>query len=425
MNLPYPLFLALRYLRPKRTFISIITMISVIGVTLGVAVLIVVISVMTGFREQIRKQILTMTPEITISNGSIIQDYQDVIKTVRADKEITGAAPFVTGPILMEFNNRYMTPFIRGIDIEQEKKVLEIDKFLVQGRMDAGDDEIVLGDRLAAEIGIIVGDKVTVFSPRNMSQLLARLRTKNGKAQVSKDDEIYLPSEMEVVGIFSTGVYDYDVSFAMVDLGTAQRLYGLGSGVHGIVLKTRDPLAVEPLQQRLNAQLPPPLVAETWIDQNRIRFQAIASEKVIMFFLLMFIVLVAAFGIMNTLITVAVQKTREIGLLKALGARNKEVTMIFVFQGFIVGLTGTLCGLGAGLFVLQFRNKIKDLIATVSGYEIFPQQVYVLTEIPAVISPSDLLTISLIAVFICTAAGIVPAYLASRLSPIRALRAAE
>ena len=422
----FSLFLALRYLKPKRTFLSIITLVSILGVTLGIMVLILVISVMTGFEQELRRKVIGFDAHIVISNQGVMEDWSKTMKLCLAEPNVTAVAPFVQGPVIVEFEHRRLAPKIRGVEPELEEKVVSVGEFIIAGRYDLEGDKAVLGSELARTLGARVGDMVTVYSPGNFEQILAeldRIEKEGGKsADAAALKQMILPKELEVTGIFESGRYLYDSEFLIVPLHIGQELYNLGGAVHGLAIKTTDPYLAPEIRESLNRKLTPPDSALTWIDLNKQIFDAIRMERNVMFFLLMFIVLVAAFGIMNTLITVTVQKTREIGVMKALGAQTHQIIGVFLAQGMVVGVFGTIAGLGLGIAMVQYRNEVSQWLATGLGIEIFPRSVYQFSEIPAQVIPSDVAIICASAFVICSLAALIPAWFAARLDPVKALR---
>jgi len=422
----FSLFLALRYLKPKRTFLSIITLVSILGVTLGIMVLILVISVMHGFEQELRRKVIGFDAHIIISNQGVMEDWPKTMKLCEAEPDVTAVAPFVQGPVIVEFQNRRLAPKIRGVEPELEEKVVNVGEFMMDGRYDLEGDKTVLGSELARTLGAGVGDKITVYSPGNFNEILAeldRLEKEGGKsADAGALKQMILPKELEVTGVFETGRYLYDSEFLIVPLHIGQELYNLGDAVHGLALKTTDPDLAPEIREALNGKLPPRTSALTWIDLNKQIFDAIRMERNVMFFLLMFIVLVAAFGIMNTLITVTVQKTREIGVMKALGAQTHQIIGVFLAQGMVVGVFGTITGLGLGIVMVQYRNQVSQWLATGLGIEIFPRSIYQFSEIPAQVIPSDVAIICVSAFVICSLAALIPAWFAARLDPVKALR---
>ena len=406
MHLPFSLFLALKYLRPKRTFQSIITIISVLGVLLGVAVLVIVLSVMSGFDDMWREKILSFNAHLTVSDVDIITDVDGVLRQVEAVEGVVGAAPLVQGLVFLQKGDRVDTPVVRGIDPRYEARVSRIPEHIIRGAFSVEDDGMVMGRGLALKMGVSVGDRLLVFSPQSFATA----------------DEIHLPEEFTVTGIYDLGMWEYDIGFVLTSIEKARELYKMEEGAHAIQVMTADPFQAEAVAVRLREALSPRFYVTTWMDQNRQLFAALQVEKNMMFFLLIFITVVAAFGITNTLITVAVQKTREIGLLKALGFSNDRITGVFLWQGFIQGLLGTGLGLAAGLLVLAYRNDLMNLLNRRLGIQVLPAELYHLSQLPATINGRDIAVVALSVIIICTLAGVIPAYRAARLDPVRALR---
>ena len=428
MKLPFSLFLALRYLRPKRTFISIITLVSVLGVTLGVTVLILVISVMTGFDRELRRKVIDFDAHIRVTTEGVLTDWRDLTVKIRNTPDIVATAPYIQGPVIVEFQNRRLAPMIRGIDPAEEEKVIPIRKFIKLGKLDLEGDSTVIGVDLAQKLGLTVGDKLTVYSPGNLGEILDKLKALDQKQGAEKEKaidnlrEVVLPKELTVTGIFETGQYLHDSEFLLVPVFVGQELYGLGDALHGLTVKTTNPDDVARVKQVLQKYLKPPEYAQTWIEMNRQYFDAVSLERTVMTFLLFFIVIVAAFGIMNTLITVTVQKRREIGIMKAVGASIGQIMGVFLFQGIVVGIFGTITGLGLGMTLIRFRNEFSRWLAGTLHIEIFPRSVYQFSEIPAEVIPSDVIRICIAAFIICSLAALIPAYFAARVDPVKALR---
>ena len=429
MSLPAPLFLAARYLKPKRTFLAVITLISVLGVTLGITVLILVMSVMTGFEKELQRKVIGFDAHLLVSNNGLIDGWKGLAAKAAGTKGVVAVAPFVQGPVIVEYNHQRMAPKIRGIDPKLEQGVSDLSKFIIAGKLDLSGDSTVIGSELARALGVQVGDVVTIYSPGNLGQVLEQLDKMKGKGDrgskggdIESLRQLVLPTQLTVTGIFESGRYLYDSEFLLVPLHIGQELYGLGGSVHGLSIRTVDPDRAAEIREDLRKNLPEELSCVTWMEMNKQLFDAIAMERHVMFFLLMFIILVAAFGIMNTLITVTVQKTREIGVLKALGARTWQVISVFLVQGMVVGVIGVACGLALGMSLIRWRNEVSAWLANVLGVEIFPRSVYQFNEIPAEIVPGDVALICLSAFAICALAALIPAWIASRLDPVKALR---
>lgn len=424
--LPFSLFLALRYLKPKRTFVSIITLISILGVTLGITVLILVISVMTGFDQELKRKVLGFEPHIVVGNDAALDGWRALQTKLAAEPGVLAAAPFIQGPVIAEHDGLVLTPFMRGVDPEAEQKVIALKSLVKWGELRLDSESAVLGKELAASLGVEVGDRITIYAPGNIRGIIDELKNedeeKSKKTLADLKGQIVMPADVTVAGIFQSGRFDYDANVLFVSLSLAQELYALEDAVHGIALKTADPYAAEDLKNRLNEKLQPPVRAQTWIDRNKDRFDAIRLERSVMFFLLFFIIVVAAFGIMNTLITVTVQKTREIGIMKALGANTVQIVWVFLAQGMTVGFFGTLSGLALGITMVTFRNEFRDWLSRVLHVQVFPSSIYEFDKIPAEIIPRDMAVICGCAFLICSLAALIPAWVAARLDPVKALR---
>jgi lipoprotein-releasing system permease protein len=426
IRLPFTFFLALRYLAPKRTFLSIITLISIVGVVLGISVLIIVLSVMTGFEKELQRKVLGFEPHIYIAGDEVMYDWEEILAKVKKIPGVVAAAPFAYGKAVVKFNNRQEVPTLRGIDPELEKSVIDFKQFVVSGMLDLDGDDCVIGSELAARLGVAVGDAIEVYSPHDLGAIQQALNdaqnSANNKTALDKVRELTLPQDLTVKGIFSSGRYAFDSEFVIVPMHIMQEAYTLGNGVHGIEIKTSNALTAGKVRDEINLILDPRYRASTWIDRNSELFDAIKVEKVTMFFVLMFVVIVAAFGIMSTLITTTVQKTREIGLLKAIGAHTSQIRGIFFAQGMIVGFFGTLIGLGCGILAVQHRNELRDLLSDTFHIPIFPASVYQFSQIPAEIVPQDIVVICVSGFLLCAIAAMIPAYFAARLDPVKALR---
>jgi len=351
-----------------------------------------------------------MQAHVTITGGQIEPAQQrDLTALASGLPRVKAASPYVLGIVLVEANRRVATPYVKGIDPNREVTVSRLAEYLRQGQgqLDLAGDRAVIGRQLAIQLGVFLGDRITVYSPRNLEK---------------RGEEVYLPAELTITGIFESGMYEYDVGLVITSLETAQDLYELGGAVHGVELLTDDPVAgARAVAAQLNARLAPPLQAQTWAELNKRLLGAIQVEKTVMFFILIFIIVVAAFGIMSTLITVTVQKTKEIGVLKALGATPGKILRVFLLQGFIVGVIGVALGVALGLLTVDNINPINDLLSRAAGLELFPEEIYNFREIPAFLATRDLLTIAVSALAICTLAGLLPALRAARLEPVEAL----
>jgi lipoprotein-releasing system permease protein len=420
-RLPFELLLALRYLRPKRTFVSIITLISIVGVALGVAVLIIVISVMSGFDHDLREKILGFNAHITVSkSGELMADYAAVADRISTNPNVRGVSPFVFGPVLVETQgdtNRPAlqdAPMLRGIDPQTEGKVSELPRDIIRGKFDLSGRGLLVGKDFANSLHLDIGDRLSVYSIREIKKMKA--------AHDRKADEVIMPDDYEVRGIFNTGYYEFDARVIAVSLENAQDLYDLNDSVHGLFVMLNDPYQAVQVKQQLITSLGDEFYVSTWMEQNSTILNALIVEKNVMFYLLFFIVLVAALCILSAQITFVVQKTREIGMLKALGATNLQISGVFLSQSAIIGVLGVLAGYGLGILALTYRNGFLHFMNHWTGFELFPASIYGFSELPAIIDTRDIALICGSSFVICILGGVLPAIRAGRLKPVEALR---
>lgn len=422
-RLPFELVLALRYLRPKRTFVSVITLISILGVTLGVAVLIIVIAVMSGFDQQLREKILGFNTHLKVlGQNRALGEYAHVAATVRSNAQVSGVAPFILGKVLLETQPRpgeqsvVDAPFVRGVDPLSEGSVSVLPRSIVRGAFDLEDRSVIVGSDLARNLGLRVGDRLAIYSPEDLKEWRAQQQGETQRAPLARD--------FTVRGIFDVGYYEYNANVMVTSLENAQELYALDEAdeVHGLMVMVKDPYRVAEVRTQLLDALGPDVFISIWTEENSAILGALAVEKNMMFYLLFFIMIVAALCIMSALITFVVQKTREIGMLKALGATNGQVAALFLGQSAIVGVIGVLAGFGLGMLALAYRNEFLRFMRRATQFELFPSEIYGFGELPALIMPADIVVICVSALVICLLAGLLPAWNASRLQPVEALR---
>ena len=429
-RLPFGLFLGLRYLQPRRTFVSIITLIAIFGVALGVAMPIIVISVMTGYDSELHERVLGFEPHLAvIQDQGLIEDWRTVRQEILKTPGVTAAAPFMMGPVLAEHANKRISPKIRGVDPQLEATVIDIPSLMKDpncGTFDLDGDKAVVGIDLAKILDLHVGDKLTLYSPRNLEALADRLNELKGRQATEQEitdlRSLVAPTEVEVTGIFDSGRYQYDSDILFVPLHLGQELYELDGAVHGVSARTNDPYHAERIKAEAAKHLDKGLVVQTWIDLNAQFFNAVRTERTVMWVILLVVFVVAGFCVMNTLITVTVQKTREIGIMRAVGATEGQVVRVFMYQGMVVGVLGTIGGLGLGLGVLRLLNPFKYWMDRQFNVEVFPHQVYGFQAIPYLSRPYDLTLICLGAFLTCSLAALIPAYLAAGRDPVKALR---
>ena len=421
-KLPFELMLALRYLQPKRTFVSIITVISILGVMLGVAVLIIVISVMSGFDHELQAKVFGFNAHLKVvaAHNQPMVNHALIASTVASNRNVTGVAPFVVGQVLLETQPAsgqpmFRAPVVRGIDPEAELTVSTLGTNIVQGAFDVSGRGLLIGDSLADSLELRVGDHVAVLSHKQFRQMRDQSEKKNAVAP--------LPDDYEIRGIFDAGHYEFDSLFVISSLANAQRFYDLedSDSVHGLTVRITDPFQASGVARELKQALGPDFWVTTWMEDSPL-MMAVMVEKSMMLYLLFFIVIVAAFGITCTLITFVVMKTREVGLLKALGASNRQVMWVFLLQSQIVSILGVLAGLGLGLLAIAYRNEFLAVMRRWTGVQLFPDDIYGFNQLPALILPSDIAIICGGSLVICLLAAAFPARHASRLNPVEALR---
>ncbi len=418
-RLPVELLFALRYLRPKRTFVSVTTVISIVGVMLGVAVLIVVIGVMSGFDQQLREKLFGFNPHLRIEKwDAIMTAYSDVLSQVLAEPGVRTASPYIQGPIVVEAQTtppRIDMPGLIGVDPERERGSSILPDSIIDGAFDVEGQGVVVGHHLASALKLRTGDPLAVYSHNGLRKI-HRLMQGEG-------ERMPLPDDYVVRGIFDVGYYEYDSNVIVCSVFDAQGLFlNDEDAVHGLRVILDDPYAAPVVQVALQEKLGPGFKVVSWLETHSSWLDALVVEKNMIRFLLFFIVLVAAFGITNSQITFVVQKTKEIGMLKALGANARQVLLIFLCQSFIVGTTGVLAGLGLGLLAIEYRNEFLLWMNRAMGFDLFPEQIYGFVLLPAALDVVDLMVICGGSLLICALAGILPAINAGRLRPAEALR---
>ena len=405
----FSLFLALKYLKPKRSVTSVITCVSVIGVLLGVAVVVIVRAVMTGFGDLWQEKILDFKPHVTLRSqglGPVIRGEETLAKQISEIPGVTAVSPEINTPVMLQFRGRIATPVVLGVDPDRIGGAYNIGAPRA-GSYDLEGDSIVLGIDLARSLGVWVGDDVTVYSPKTLASR----------------DEIFLPLKWRVTGIFSSGQRDYDAHFAICSLPNARDLMGLEDGVFAVHVKTSAPAdapALDAICARI-ADIAPACRVETWRQTDRQIFNALAVEKNMTAFLLMLITVVALFCVMNTLLVLTVQKTSEIGLLKALGFSKLKIMGAFMVHGLVQVTTGTVLGLGVSYVVLRNLQNIVDLLARF-GVQVFPKAVYGLDAIPYRLVAADVVWVVVIVYVFGLLASLIPAFLAASKNPVEALK---
>jgi len=422
--MPYELIIGLRYLKAKRksTFISIITVISTAGVALGVMALIIVLAVMTGFEEDLKEKILGTNAHIVLlkSDGEM-SDYKNLMKKLEGFHGVVSTTPFIYSQVMLSTGKNVSGVVLRGIEPSTDVKVTNLYKSIIEGKlanvdmtapMSEGGDEsrlpgIIIGKELAGLLNLEMGDPVNVISPMG---------------NITPFGMIPKMKRFQIVGIFHTGMFEYDSTLAYVSLGEAQSFLGMAGKVTGIQLKVVDVYKTGEISRAINRNIGFPYYARDWMQMNKNILFALKTEKVVMFIILTLIVLVAAFGIASTLFMVVMEKYKDIAILKSMGATGQSIMKIFVLEGLIIGVTGTIAGVIGGLVVALNLETIVGFIQRLTGFEFFSKDVYYLDRFPSTVVPSDVILISITAVIISFAATLYPSWQASRMAPAEALR---
>jgi lipoprotein-releasing system permease protein len=345
------------------------------------------------------------------------------MRLVSSNRNVRGVSPFVLGQVLVETEpadtnaeqSIVSAPYIRGVDVNSENSVSVLPKSITNGSFDLSGRGLVIGMDFAQNMNLSVGDRVSIYSPAD----LKRMKALRGKA----NEEAILPDDYTVTGIFSTGYFEYDANIIATSLENAQELYNLGDGVHGLLVMLRDPYQAPKIQGELQHAFGENYRVTTWMQENSAILGALIVEKNVMFILLLCIVAVASLCMLSAQITFVIRKTREIGMLKALGARNLQISAVFLVQSAIIGALGVLAGLALGILAVTYRNEFLEFMRKATGWELFPASIYGFSELPAIIAPHDVAIICGVSfAIICIVGGVLPAILAWILKPVEALR---
>lgn len=409
---PYEWFVGLRYLRAKRAqhFISVITFFSMGGIALGVAALIVVLAVMTGFRQELQNQILGVTGHLNVrSYSGFLNNYKAVLQQVKQNPKVVGAAPFITGQAMIQTPRTSLGVGLRAIDPLLEKGVSKLEINLTSGHMNRLEEYgIVLGKHLALNLDVDLGDQVTVLvAAGNVTAMGTMPRMKR----------------FRVMAIFDTGMYDYDSSLAYIHIHNAQTLFRLGrSQATGLDIMTPDPQMASEVSRSLEITLGPDYRIQDWMQLNHNFFRALRMEKAAMSIILFLVVLVAAFNIISSLIMVVMEKHKEIAILKTMGASSSGIMIIFIINGGVIGIAGTLAGLSLGLTLAFNLEAALAGIEKLFHIQILSGDVYYIDHLPSVVLWSDVGWIAGISLVLSLAATLYPAWRAARVDPVESLR---
>ena len=425
----FEFFVGLRYLKAKRkqTFISLITFISIGGIALGVMALIIVLAVMSGFGENLRDKILGTYSHILVNiyGKDGIGNYPALIEEIKKEEHVLGAAPFIINQVMLSHKGNVSGVVIRAIDPKLEQTVTDIEKNLINGKVEfleskdnavskstskkerSKQNGIIVGKELAEHLRASVDDVINVISP------LGKMTPIGMTPRVKK---------FRIVGIFDSGMYEYDSTLAFISIKSGQKFFKMGDKVTGIEVKVEDIYLAKETAEKLQERLGFPYYTRDWMRMNKNLFSALKMEKIAMFIILTLIILVAAFNIISTLIMVVMEKSRDIAIFKSMGSTNWSILKIFSIEGLIIGLTGTALGVSGGFIIVPYINEIVEFAEKVLSIDIFPSDVYYLDRLPAKINYFDMAIIAGASILISFLATLYPAWRASKLNPVEALR---
>lgn len=405
----YACYLAFKQLFPSGRRISLFALASIIGVSLGVMTLVVVQAVMSGFSGAIEERLNQASGDIRIESDTVIYDADALLSQLRDMPAVALAEPYAKGFVMMQHQQRPAFPEVIGIDMRMDSHVMPIEDYLIAGSLEAlDDDRILIGSGLARSVRAGIGSRLEVYTPLMIERL--------------KADEVLLPREFEVAGIFETQQFAVDNSTMIVTLRTMQDLYGLDETVHGVAVNVTESADVETVALSLNRTLPESLHAFTWMDAHSGQLSVLAFEKTTMFLINLIIVLVAAFSISVALYTAVLRKTREIGLLGAMGAQPGGIAAMYCLQGLLVGVIGSVFGVAGALLLLAFRKEILSTVLRWFESEATYLRFYNFLNPPVRYEADTLATILIFTIVMTTLAGLLPAIVAARKNPAEALR---
>ncbi len=411
----YELFISLRHLRAKRKqfFISMITLLSIAGIAVGVMALIVVLAVMTGFENDITSKIVGMTAHAVVRQHgkSGIEEYQAITRRVRTIEGVVGATPFILNQIMLTTEIGITGAVIRGIDPDTIGEATSLIEYTRLGSVEALKSSeqpgILIGSELSKTLGVSIGHSVNVVTP---------LGTMTPLGMAPKRERF------KVVGIFTSGYYEYDTSFVYVSISSAQRFFSMPDVVTGIEVKVENVYRAREVASRIEKALGFPFWTLDWMTMNRNFFKALKMERIAMFIILTLIIFVAALAIVTTLIMVVMEKTREIAILKSMGATTSSIMKIFIYEGLIIGVVGTILGTILGLLIAFNLESITQFLEGVFRFKFLPGDVYYIDELPSTVRPLTVLLIDGIAILLGFLATLYPSWKGARLDPAEALR---
>ncbi len=415
--MPFELLIGLRYTRARNKaagrnqFISFISLISMLGISLGVAALIVVLSVMNGFQKELRARILGVASHVQISGpNNRLSDWDAVMASAKRHPQVVAAAPFVNEQGMLSAGTVVRGAIVRGILPDAENKVADIGTHMVAGRLEdlrPGEFGIVLGGELARALSLRTGDQVTLIAPQGLvtpAGLLPRVK------------------QFRLVGVFEVGMFEYDSGLALMHLEDAQRMYQLGSIISGVRLKLDDLFQSRQVSRDLMTRIGGDLSVTDWTRSHANFFRAVQIEKNVMFIILLLIVAVAAFNIVSTLVMAVTDKQPDIAILRTLGASPASIMKIFVVQGALIGVIGTLIGVAGGMLLALNIDVVVPFMERALNVQFLAKEVYYISELPSDLHRSDIVVITLVSLLLSLLATLYPSWRASRVNPAQALR---
>lgn len=412
-SLPFELFVGLRYTRAKRRnhFISFISLTSMIGIGLGVAALIIVLSVMNGFQQELRTRILGVASHLQITGpNNALSDWQGVEAQVKNTPHVDAAAPYIMAQGMLSYGQAVQGALVRGVLPAQEDKVADLGKHMRAGSLESlkpGEFGIILGAELAQSLGVFVGDKVVLLAPQG---------------QFTPTGVVPRIKQFKVVGLFQVGMYEYDAGLALIHMDDAAKLYRMPDTVSGVRLKLDDLFRAPEVSRSLNQQLGGRYYVTDWTQQHANFFRAVQMEKRVMFIILALIVAVAAFNIVSTLVMAVTDKRADIAIMRTFGASSSSIMKIFIVQGALIGVIGTIAGTMLGIVVALNIDVIVPFIERLFGIQFLAKDVYYISELPSQLLWSDVVTITVMSFVLSLLATLYPSWRAAKTNPAEALR---
>ena len=414
-TLPFELFVGLRYTRAKRKnhFISFISLTSMVGIALGVAALIIVLSVMNGFQEVLRDSIVSVASHIEITeNNNRLSNWQDVAAQVKTQPKVVASAPYIIAQGMLSYDQAVQGAIVRGVLPSEEEKVADLGKHMKAGKLSdlrPGEFNIILGVDMALQMGVTVGEKVVLMAPQG---------------QFTPTGVVPRIKQFKVVGLFQVGNNEYDSALALINIEDASKLYRMGSNVSGLRLRLTDLFDATSMASKLNLQLNPQgqYYVTDWTQQHANFFKAVQQEKRVMFIILTLIVAVAAFNIVSTLVMAVTDKRADIAIMRTLGAGPRSIMSIFIIQGALIGFIGTILGAVFGILIALNIDVIIPFIEGLFHVKFWDKDIYVISDVPSQLQWGDVTTIVLLSFVLSLLATLYPSFKASTINPAEALR---